>query len=262
MKAGMSKYLTTPGSYCCLCLVLTVLLAGCAGNGPSGLRTEFHPFSDEERALMEQSRGAEYRLHSGDQFDIVFDYAEGFDQSGIVVLPDGRITLGGIGSARAAGLAVSELDSMLTESFGAIYREPSLSVVVRSIAERQVYVLGEVGRPGLITLPHNGSGVLQAVAAAGGFAGAADPAESVLIRLTAEGYVYHHCDLSHLEKNPLGLAGLVALKPFDVIYVPRSPIGDLASFSKNVLGGLLNMTDLYWDIYAMSNLDKVDRLTR
>lgn len=238
------------------------VLAGCAGNGPRAVRTETHPFSPEERARIEASRDAEYRLRAGDRVSVVFDYLEGMDQQELVVLPDGRVTLGIVGSAPAAGLTVSEFDSLLTGSFARIYRDPSLSVVVRSIAERQVYVLGEVGRPGLVTLPNHGAGILQAVAAAGGFNDQASPSETVLIRLTGEGYAYTHCDLSHLEKSGLGLAGAMPLQPFDVIYVPRSAIGDIASFSRNVLGPILNVTDLYWDIYAMSNLDKVDRLTR
>jgi len=262
LNAGTSHHIPIRGIALVLGFALAAVLAGCAGNGHGSLRTEVHPYSAEEKAMLEQARRAEYRLHPGDQVDIVFDYAEGLDQSGLVVLPDGQITLGGIGSARAAGLTVAEFDSVLTASFAENYRDPSLSVVVRSLAEKQVYVLGEVGRPGLTTLPQHGASVLQAIAAAGGFTSHADPAEAVVIRVTPDGYVYRHCDLSHLEKGGLGMAGMVVLSPFDVIYVPRSPIGDLAFFTKNVLGTVLDLTDLYWDIYAMSNLDKVDRLTR
>ncbi len=52
------------------------------------------------------------------------------------------------------------------------------------------------------------------------------------------------------------------LQAYDVVYVPKSKIGDFAYFTKNVLGGVLNISSLFWDVYAITNIDKVDRLVR
>ncbi len=48
----------------------------------------------------------------------------------------------------------------------------------------------------------------------------------------------------------------------DIIYVPRSGLGDLRYFGDTFLANALRVTDIFWDIYAINHLDKVDRLVR
>ncbi len=243
-------------------LLLLLLMTGCAGGGRTPIRTEIQPFSPHDQALRAAAQGARYRLRVGDSFSVDFKYQDELDQHNITILPDGRFTMAGMEDVKGLGLTTMELDSLVTAHFGKDYRNPELSVIMDELGERQVYVLGEVKMPGQYKLPGDGGGVLQAVAMAGGTLSNAATAQAVLIRVTPEGYLYRHCDLSHLEKNGLGDLGYMDLQANDIIYVPRNAIGDFAQFFQTVLPSVLDMSKLYWDIYALNNIDKIDRIVR
>lgn len=242
--------------------LLLVLAAGCAGGGRAPIRTEIQPFSPHDQALRAAAQGARYRLRVGDSFSVDFKYQDELDQHRITILPDGRFTMAAMEDVKGVGLTVMELDSLVTAHFAKDYRNPELSIIMEALGERQVYVLGEVKFPGQFKLPGEGSGILQAVAMAGGTLGNAATSQTVLIRVTPEGYLYRHCDLSHLEKNGLGDLGYMDLQANDIIYVPRSAIGDFAQFFQTVLPSVLDMSRLYWDVYALRNIDKIDRIVR
>jgi protein involved in polysaccharide export with SLBB domain len=242
--------------------LLLLLAAGCAAGGRTPIRTELQPFSPQDQALRAAAQGARYRLRVGDSFTVDFKYQDELDEHNITILPDGRFTMPGLEDVKGLGLTTMELDSLITAHFAKDYRNPELSVLVDQLGERQVYVLGEVKVPGQYKLPGEGGGVLQAVAMAGGMLANAATSQAVLIRVTPEGYLYRHCDLSHLEKNGLGDLAYMDLQTNDIIYVPRNAIGDFAQFFQTVLPSVLDVSRLYWDIYALRNIDKIDRIVR
>lgn len=237
-------------------------LAGCASTGHVTPSTELHPYTGGEQALWDAARNAHYRLRVGDMFTVDFKYQDELDQHHISILPDGRFSMAGMEDVHAAGLTVQQLDSLVTVHFERDYRNADLSIVIEELGEQQVYVLGEVKAPGAYELPKTGSGVLQAVAIAGGYASDAAPGQTVLIRATEQGFLYRRLDLSHLEKRGLRDATVLDLQPYDIVYVPRSAIGDFAHFTENVLGSLLDFTSLFWDVYAIDNLERVNVITR
>lgn len=239
-----------------------VSLAGCASTPRAPALTELHPFTSEERAQWSAAKDARYRLRVGDMFTVDFKYQDELDQRHISILPDGRFTMAGMEDVHAAGLTVQELDSLVTAHFARDYRNAELSIVIEELGRQQVYVLGEVMDPGAYDLPKTGAGVLQAVTLAGGFAKNAAPGHTVMIRATPEGFLYRRLDLSHLEKRGLRDMSVLDLQPYDIVYVPRSAVGDLAHFSENVLSGMLSLTGLFWDVYAVTNLDRVNIITR
>jgi protein involved in polysaccharide export with SLBB domain len=243
-------------------LVVSVICGGCGGGSRQAVYTDLVPFTPEDHALWESTKKTEYRLKIGDTFSVDFKYQNELDQRNIIVLPDGRFTMAGLGGMRAAGMTISELDSSITQYFSKDYVNPELSVVIEKLSADQVYVLGEVERPGLYELPPGGGGVLQAVASAGGFTDDAQDANAVLMRVTPEGYLFRRMDLSHLEKRGILNVELLDVQPFDVIYVPRSQIGDLAYFNRTVLATALSFSRLFLDIYWLGNITTVDRGVR
>jgi len=243
-------------------LIVAVIGSGCGGGRKQAVYTEVVPFSDEDQALWEATKNTEYRLKIGDTFSVDFKYQNELDQRNIIVLPDGRFTMAGLGGMRAAGLTIAQLDSSITEYFSQDYVNPELSVVIEKLGADQVYVLGEVERPGLYDLPPGGGGVLQAVASAGGFTDDAQDANAVLMRVTTEGYMLRKMDLSHLEKRGVLNVELLDVQPFDVIYVPRSQIGDLAYFNRTVLATALSFSRLFLDLYFLGNITEVNRTIR
>ena len=46
---------------------------------------------------------------------------------------------------------------------------------------------------------------------------------------------------------------VVAVEPFDIIYVPKSPVGNFGYFAKNVLAGLGYGTRILYDVYNISH---------
>jgi polysaccharide export outer membrane protein len=244
----------------CVALPLT---AGCGGSSPSKVVvTEYHEFTPDEQATRSQVSQARYRLHPGDVIDVDFKYQDELDKESILILPDGTFTLGGVDDINARGLTVSELDSTLTARFAVDYRNPELSVMVRKRGEQFVYVFGEVGKPGAISLVEPQMGLLQAVAMAGGFTDDASDSEVLVVRVAEDGYFYQIADISHLEKrDPLGLAQLM-VQDNDIVYVPQSTLGDLRYFSDTFLNAALRVSSIFWDVYAITHLNKVDRLVR
>lgn len=244
-------------------MVCVVALTGCAS---SRLDYDGHtalvPYTPEELELHEASRDASYALRTGDTFGVVFKYEPDLTQRSVVVLPDGKITMPGIDPIRVAGLTVEELDRDLTAAFAREFEHPDLAIVVEELSTNKVYVLGEVRSPGLVKLPLQGGNILQAIAQAGGFSDDAASSETVVIRLTQDGYLYRRCDIDHLEKGGVTAMAIMDIQPFDVIYVPRSALGDLVNFNRTVLSSLLSVSQLYWEFYAIANLDKVDRILR
>lgn len=243
-------------------VAILLLVGGCGSKGHPPLITQIQPFAPDEQEIWENSMNAEYRIRIGDSFDVVFKYHSNLDRKDLIVLPDGRISMLGVDPTRVVGLTITQLDSLLTSRYAVEYLDPDLSVIMRSIGQAVVYVLGEVQLPGATELAPTHNNVLQAIAEAGGYTAHASTSEVLLVRVTPEGYEYRRLDLSHPEKREFMSLAMVDLQAYDVIYVPRTGAGDFAYFSSYVLGSALRITDLFWDVYAITNLDKVDRLLR
>ena len=135
-------------------------------------------------------------------------------------------------------------------------------MIVRTISDPQVYVLGEVNKPGLYKMPQNGLGVIQAISMAGGYTDDAKKSYTAILRATEEGFMIRSVDLSGIEH--VGFAGMdyFDLQMYDVIYVPRSSVGNFRYYSTAIFGSALNITRFFWDIYALANIDKIDRIVR
>jgi polysaccharide biosynthesis/export protein len=83
------------------------------------------------------------------------------------VRQDGKISVPLLGDVQAAGLSPGKLGEDLKSRLKDFLSAPFVTVGVEEIRPLAVPVLGEVNRPGQYTL-EKGSGVLEALAAAGG----------------------------------------------------------------------------------------------
>jgi polysaccharide biosynthesis/export protein len=110
---------------------------------------------------------AEYRIGSGDKLQINV-YKEADLSQALQVRPDGRITMPLIGDLAAAGQTPMQLQRKLAESLREFVANPVVTVMVVEVADRNVYVMGEVNTPGAVPLK-GAMTVLQALAVAGGF---------------------------------------------------------------------------------------------
>ena len=240
-------------------LAALVPLAGCAGTSSPVSREQFVAYSAQQKADLAKAEAAPYCLQRGDIIGLDFLYQDELDQERILVLPDGSVQLAGVDRVVAAGRTIAQLDSTLTELYAKNYLNPELSIVVREIAQRQVYVLGEVEKPGLVEVPPGGIDLVSAITVAGGFTQHAKKSAAVLVRTTPEGYLCQEVNLDSFHHANAGPLALVHLQSYDVVYVPRSRIGDFAYFTSTVLRGLLDMTGVALNASIVVNPDYLRR---
>ena len=136
--------------------------------------------------------------------------------TGVVVRPDGMITLPLVNDVKAVGLKTEELQNVLTEKLKNFVNEPQVTVIVRAIRSRKVYLVGEVGHQG--TFPLNGDmTALELLAAAGGV-GPFAKADSIYILREQNGKKIRIP--FHFKKAVAGKSENVTLQPGDVVVVP------------------------------------------
>jgi polysaccharide biosynthesis/export protein len=85
----------------------------------------------------------------------------------VPVRPDGRISVPLLGDVQAVGMTPLALKATLTDGYKEYVTAPGVSVVVKEIHSRKIYVTGEVAHPGTFDLEPRGK-LMQALALAGG----------------------------------------------------------------------------------------------
>ena len=207
---------------------------------------------------MDWSKVPEYRMVPGDRLSIDLgpkpDPAEEFLRD-VTIRPDGRITVYPVGDVVAAGLTPMELQKSLVAMLSASFRLPHATVEVVSSAANQVHVLGRVQHPGSFPALAYMT-VSQAVTAGGGFMD--DAARNSVLLIHREGASTVRVTRVPLDRT---LKGQSLLDPpisrFDIVYVPRSSIGNLALFMHELFEGTQLGTSsamLGWELF---NLDRV-----
>jgi len=85
----------------------------------------------------------------------------------VPVRPDGRISVPLLGDVQAAGMTPLALKATLTDGYKEYVTAPGVSVVVKEIHSRKIFVTGEVAHPGTFDLEPR-TKLMQALALAGG----------------------------------------------------------------------------------------------
>jgi protein involved in polysaccharide export with SLBB domain len=198
----------------------------------------------------------EYRIVPGDELGLNYGLREDLNSEMIrpaVVRTDGRITVFPIGDVVAAGRTPVELQAELIRLLAAEYKQPRVTVEVVKSAASRVHVLGRVKRPGsqvVQSLPT----LLQVIAEAGGFEDDAARNSVVVMRRVGLGSV----SVSRIRVDRLMRGGGdVPLSRFDIVYVPRSTIGNVGVFVEQFFSRISpagSTVFLGWELF---NLDKV-----
>jgi polysaccharide biosynthesis/export protein len=136
----------------------------------------------------------------------------------VVVRPDGRITLPLINDVMAQGLTPDQLRDQLKAQFEKFVQDPSVSVVVKQINSRKVFITGMVGKPGAFPLTSTMT-VLQLISMAGGLNEFARSKEIVVMRTengTPRALKFNYEDVRKGRK----LSQNIELQPGDTVLVP------------------------------------------
>ncbi len=136
----------------------------------------------------------------------------------VPVRPDGKISLPLLNDIEAAGLTPMQLANALTENLKKFISSPQVTVIVKEINSRRVYVIGEVVRAGTFPLLPKMT-VLQIVSSCGGFTQFANPKKIYVLR-TKDGkqtkIPFNYKDVVS-GKNP---EQNIELEPGDTVVVP------------------------------------------
>jgi protein involved in polysaccharide export with SLBB domain len=169
-----------------------------------------------------------YKIEPGDTIQIRYLYHPEMRQEDIV-RPDGKITANLLGEIVVGGMTTRELEAYLTKATADQLRNPDIVVSISKFADKQVFVGGEVTRPG--PLPYRkGLTPLQAVIGTGGFKDTARLDSIIIVRFggkDANGkdqIMARKLDLDQVvndgAKEPINLA------PNDIVFVPRTEVAN------------------------------------
>jgi polysaccharide export outer membrane protein len=109
---------------------------------------------------------SDYRIGAEDELTISVWHEPEFSQA-VVVRPDGMITLPLINEIKVAGLTTEEMQALLTEKLKTVVNDPQVTVIVKGVKSRKVFLVGNVVKQGVYPLGGRKT-VLEVIAEAGG----------------------------------------------------------------------------------------------
>jgi len=221
-----------PKKICLLLFMLSVsfFLGGCAA--------KYTEIERPEIPTKETIPSDNFSLSPGDVIDVKFFNNPELTEEAILVRPDGKISLQLIGDVPVVNMSIEALKETIQDKYQEKIAEPEISVIVRSIHDRRIYVAGEVSAPGEY-LDESGLTPFQAIIKAGGLKITAEPRSVIVFRETDEPVLSYY--IVDLQNN---LANLTNYKYFklhdkDVVYVPTSHITDVNAFVQQYISNII-----------------------
>jgi polysaccharide export outer membrane protein len=170
---------------------------------------------DRPRAADSPGR---YLIGPDDVLSVVF-WREKDLTSDVVVRPDGKISLPLLNDIQAGGLTPEQLREAVDVEARRFVEDPSVTVIVKQIKSRRLFITGQVEKPGVYALG-GPTTVLQLIAMAGGLKEFADGRRILIMRTDATGHQigspFNYEQVlagKNLEQN-------IELKPGDTVVVP------------------------------------------
>jgi len=109
---------------------------------------------------------ADYRAGVDDEF-MISVWHEPELSGGVVVRPDGMITLPLLNDLKVVGLTTDEMQVLLTEKMKTLVNDPQVTVIVKAMHSRKVFLVGNVMKQGSYPLSGKKT-VLELIVEAGG----------------------------------------------------------------------------------------------
>ena len=160
---------------------------------------------------------ADYVIGAEDILTIIF-WREKELSSEVVVRPDGRISIPVLQDIDAAGLTPEQLRDTVTKTAERFVEDPNVTVVVKEINSRRVFITGQVARPGPYNLTSPMT-VVQLIAFAGGLLEYADEKKVVIMRTENSAPVSYRFNYKEVTEGK-NLKQNIQLKPGDTVIVP------------------------------------------
>src|SRR5688572_28503204 len=159
----------------------------------------------------------DYVIGAEDVLGVVF-WREADISGDVVVRPDGMITLPLLGEMKAAGVKPDVLREQIRVASGKFLTDPNVTIVVRQINSRKVFITGNVTMPDSYPLTGPRT-VLQLISLAGGLTEYANSENISIIRHEGgqtRSLKFNYKDVSKGKK----LEQIVVRQPGDTVVVP------------------------------------------
>ena len=197
-----------------------------------------------------------YLISVNDELQIKFPYHEHLDQT-VKVRPDGYISLSLVNDIVAEQKTPEGLEQELNRRYRKFLKNPNLTVVlkqfsslrysqngktvlagleyltptvsVKSFEPLEIFVAGNVEKPGILGYRPTLT-ALAAIIEAGGHKLGAEMASVVVLRKSGQQPISMLIDLDNDDDPGLQAANDIPLKPYDVVFVPKSKINQAGDF--------------------------------
>jgi polysaccharide export outer membrane protein len=135
----------------------------------------------------------------------------------VKVRPDGFVTLSLVNEVQVVGMTTAQLRKVLEDKYKEFTVDPFVTVRLEAIASSEVFLLGQVNRPGALPLNGNET-LLQILTRAGGLAIFADRSNLRVVRREGDKITEYIVDYDAIIKGDLKQD--ILLRPGDRIIVP------------------------------------------
>lgn len=192
-------------------VLVLALTAGLAAAHGSVMRAQDRPAAVESPA--------NYVIGPDDVLSVVF-WRDKDLTSDVVVRPDGKISLPLLNDVQAGGLTPDQLREAVSTEARRFIEEPSVTIIVKQIKSRKLFITGQVEKPGSYVLS-GPTTVVQLIAMAGGLKEFADARHILIMRGRSAvgrqiGVPFNYEQMltgRNLDQN-------IELKPGDTVIVP------------------------------------------
>lgn len=149
------------------------------------------------------------------------------ETQGLLVTQEGTVRLPLIGSIEIQGMTEDETAEFLMKEYGKYLRNPYVTV---EIMNQRIFVLGEVHRPGVVSVTNGTMNLIEAVARSGDLTDFAERRGILVLRGDLRHPEVRMIDLTHMSSIELSS---LYLKPNDIVYVqPRASKGRKIAFDE------------------------------
>ena len=135
----------------------------------------------------------------------------------VKVRPDGFVTVPLVNEIQVVGLTTAQLRKMLEDKYKEFTVDPFVTIRLESIASSEVFLVGQVSRPGALPLNGNET-LLQILTRAGGLTPFADRSNIRVVRRNGDKITEYIADYDGIIKGDLKQD--ILLRPGDRIIVP------------------------------------------
>lgn len=228
-----------------------VLLMGCAGGGNTPAPTiaeqegKSAPINAWLAAQAVDLPSTVYRVAPPDKLRFVAPRVKEIDGQAVVVRSDGNISLNLIGQLKVSGLTPAEISELVVQRLSQYYKADSIdvSVQVAEFKSRVYYVMGQVLVPGI--KPYTGTDTILKVLSDAKLNEKAWPQRVVIVRPNDDVNVKQRVTVNLKEMYEKGETRQnFLIEAGDVVYIPPSPVAEVAATFKKVLFPIIPATNI------------------